>query len=71
VSDSGAARPGVRYQWLEGDLRAAREHGGLPLGDALGCLRYAMGAHHSVSSLGDPRPALRRLRALAAERRGG
>ncbi|MFL5886917.1 MAG: ATP-grasp domain-containing protein [Thermoleophilaceae bacterium] len=66
VSPAGDARPGLRYQWLEGDLRAVREGAGSPLGS----LRYAVGAQHSVSDLRDPKPALHRLRALVAERRG-
>ena len=43
------AQVGVRYQWLEGDLRRA---------PGLGALRYAVGAQHSISSLRDPVPAL-------------
>jgi hypothetical protein len=53
----GDAVPGVRYQWLEGDLRAAREHSRAPWRDAAGCLRYALGAGHSVWRASDPRPA--------------
>jgi hypothetical protein len=53
----------VRYQWLEGDLRAAH--------DPLGSLRYAFGARHSIASVSDPRPALHEVRRLIAERRGG
>lgn len=54
------ARVGVRYQWLEGDLRRALEErrGGL-LRDVGGSLVYAVGAAHSVSSARDPRPAVR------------
>jgi predicted ATP-grasp superfamily ATP-dependent carboligase len=59
----GDARPGVRYQWLEGDLRAAH--------DPLGSLRYAFGARHSIASVSDPRPAVHEVRRLIAERRGG
>jgi predicted ATP-grasp superfamily ATP-dependent carboligase len=57
----GDARPGIRYQWLEGDLRAAH--------DPIGSLRYAIGARHSISSLRDPKPVLREIRRLIAERR--
>lgn len=64
------AAPGVRYQWLEGDLRAAREDSRGAVRDLLDCLRYAAGAHHSVSSLRDPRPFFYAFRALLAERRG-
>lgn len=63
------ARPGVRYQWLEGDLRAARETPRGPVRDLLDSLRYAAGARHSISSLRDPGPAVYALRALIAERR--
>ncbi|MFI6989421.1 ATP-grasp domain-containing protein [Nonomuraea wenchangensis] len=61
------ARPGVRYHWLEGDLRRAaveRRSGLLP--DLAGTLRYAAGAVHSTLSLRDPAPALARIRATAA-----
>ena len=50
------ARPGVRYQWLEGDLRAVRESSG-GIGEIVGSLAYATRAHHSVWSAGDPLPA--------------
>ncbi|MEZ7125623.1 ATP-grasp domain-containing protein [Nonomuraea sp. AD125B] len=63
------ARPGVRYQWLEGDLRRAaveRRHGLLL--DLAGTLRFAAGAVHSTLSLRDPAPALARIRAMAAAR---
>ncbi|MEU4511059.1 ATP-grasp domain-containing protein [Nonomuraea wenchangensis] len=63
------ARPGVRYQWLEGDLRraAVERRGGLLL-DLAGTLRFAAGAVHSTLSLRDPAPALARIRAMAAAR---
>ncbi|MET8993263.1 ATP-grasp domain-containing protein [Nonomuraea wenchangensis] len=63
------ARPGVRYQWLEGDLRraAVERRGGLLL-DLAGTLRFAAGAVHSTLSLRDPVPALARIRAMAAAR---
>jgi predicted ATP-grasp superfamily ATP-dependent carboligase len=57
-AQAGEARPGVRYQWLEGDLRAARERSRGLLRDAGGCLRYAIGAHASIWSIGDPLPGL-------------
>ncbi len=54
------ARVGVRYQWVEGDLRRAfRERDGL-----LRALAYAPGAAHSVWSIRDPAPSLRRAAAL-------
>ena len=49
------ARPGTRYQWLEGDVRRALEDGGR--GEVVSCLRYAFGATHSIVSWRDPRPA--------------
>ena len=64
------AAAGVRYQWLEGDLRAAREDTRGPVRDLFDCLRYARGARHSVSSLRDPGPFVYAFRALLAERRG-
>jgi predicted ATP-grasp superfamily ATP-dependent carboligase len=70
VPEASDARPGVRYQWLEGDLRAAREDSRGTLRDLVDGLRYAAGAKHSVSSLSDPAPLLRVVRRLAAERRG-
>jgi predicted ATP-grasp superfamily ATP-dependent carboligase len=59
----GDARSGVRYQWLEGDLRAARERSAGPTGDVCGCLRYARSANPSIWSATDPLPGL-----LAARR---
>lgn len=52
-------RPGVGYQWLEGDLRRAvlQRDGGL-LRDVGGTLLAAPGRAHSVLSLRDPVPAL-------------
>jgi predicted ATP-grasp superfamily ATP-dependent carboligase len=57
-SQTGDARPGVRYQWLEGDLRAARECSRGPLRNACECVRYAMGANGSIWSASDPLPGL-------------
>ena len=64
------AAPGVRYQWLEADLRQARQdrRGGSAWADALGCLRWAAGARHSIWSVHDPRPAARAAAAFARER---
>jgi predicted ATP-grasp superfamily ATP-dependent carboligase len=60
VPASGEAVVGVRYQWLEGDLRVATAQRGRRLvGEALGCIRYAAGARHSTWSLTDPLPPLR------------
>jgi predicted ATP-grasp superfamily ATP-dependent carboligase len=65
-------RPGVRYQWLEGDLRRAREEPpGAPRWTAeLAALRWSLGARHAILSAGDPRPAARALATLVRERRG-
>ena len=55
VVPRGPALPGVRYQWLYGDLRAS----------GLAALRAAPGAAHSVLDVRDPLPAWRYLRSLA------
>ncbi|MFN2593513.1 MAG: hypothetical protein ABR579_01335 [Actinomycetota bacterium] len=54
------AATGIRYQWLEGDLRRAFEErrGGL-IKDIAGCLRYARGATHSIWNPDDRWPAIR------------
>jgi predicted ATP-grasp superfamily ATP-dependent carboligase len=64
------AATGVRYQWLEADLRQARQdrRGGSVAADALDCLRWSVGATHSTWRLTDPRPGLRA--AAAVLRRG-
>jgi predicted ATP-grasp superfamily ATP-dependent carboligase len=55
------ARLGVRYHWLEADLRrAAREHKGMT-----GSLRYALRAHHGIWDARDPGPGLRHATRLA------
>jgi predicted ATP-grasp superfamily ATP-dependent carboligase len=57
------ARAGVAYRWLEGDLRAItgllRRHR-LGAGGALRALRPRRGTAHSVVSLRDPGPTLKR-----------
>ncbi len=58
---SGPARPGVRYQWLYGDLRRGWRTGH----DLLGPLAYARRAAHSVWSPRDLRPASSYLGSLA------
>jgi predicted ATP-grasp superfamily ATP-dependent carboligase len=64
------AAAGVRYQWLEADLRRAREGRGTGsvTADALGCLRWSIGARHSIWALDDPRPFARAAAALVRER---
>ena len=67
------ARPGVRYQWLEGDVRRAlvERRGGLAR-DLVSCLRRATRSHHSVWDRRDPAPALRYVGTSVANRtRGG
>lgn len=67
VPELPAPRAGVRYQWLEGDLRrAARERRGGLARDVAGCARYAIGATHSIAHVRDPGPALRLVRLLGA-----
>jgi predicted ATP-grasp superfamily ATP-dependent carboligase len=59
-------RTGVRYQWLESDLRRAlRERRGGLLRDVLDTLRYARGAVHGLWQLRDPLPALRHVDVLS------
>jgi predicted ATP-grasp superfamily ATP-dependent carboligase len=59
------ARPGVRFQGLETDLRRARveRRGGLLL-DVVDTLTYAPGAAHSCLSARDPKPAAYQLAQL-------
>lgn len=54
------ATSGVRFQWLEGDLRRAlvERRGGL-VRDILDCFLYARGAAHPVWRKDDPWPAIR------------
>ena len=53
---------GIRYQWLEADLRraVAERRGGL-LRDVASCLRFSRGAAQSVWSARDPGPSLHYL----------
>ena len=54
------ARPGVRYQWLEGDLRRAmRQRGETGAMDVLRTLAFAPRATHSIWGASDPWPAVR------------
>jgi len=57
---------GVRYQWLEADLRRAwtERRGGL-VRDVRSCLAYARRARHGLWDRRDPWPALRHLATLA------
>ena len=61
------AAPGVRYQWLEGDLRRAlSERRGGRVRDLADCLRYARGATHSVFKVTDPGPGMSAVASLAS-----
>jgi predicted ATP-grasp superfamily ATP-dependent carboligase len=61
------ARIGVRYHWLEADLRRAlRQRRRGVVGDVLSCLSYAPRAVHSIWTAGDAGPALARSRLLLA-----
>lgn len=65
------ARPGVRYRWIEGDLRsvwAGLRSGRIHAAEALRALAPKRGTAHSTESLSDPRPTLVRIRHTA--RRG-
>lgn len=59
LASAPEARPGVRYQWLEGDLRAAREMRGGAVRDIAGCIAYARASHASIWSPRDPLPGLK------------
>ena len=63
------ARAGVRYQWLEGDLRRAfrQRRGGL-VRDIASSLLYAGGAVHSMARARDPLPVSRFAAHLAGRR---
>jgi predicted ATP-grasp superfamily ATP-dependent carboligase len=59
------ARPGVRYRWMEGDLRSlfsSLTSGRIGMASALRALRPHRGTAHSVESLRDPGPSFARLR---------
>jgi hypothetical protein len=60
-------RPGIRFQWLEGDLRSlfrAVREGRMSVRAALREARPRRGSVHSLESLHDPRPFLERFRFL-------
>lgn len=58
------AATGVRYQWLEGDLRRAAASR-TRRAETIAALRFAPGAVHSLWSGSDPAPALRLVGDLA------
>jgi len=59
---------GVRFQWLEGDLRRAwrQRRGGL-VADVLDCLAYARGAVHTLWRWDDAMPTVRAVGRLVRE----
>lgn len=65
-------RPGVRYRWLEGDVRhvmSALRQGRVTVTGAVGALAPHLGTAHSIEALSDPGPLVARLRyALGAGR---
>lgn len=74
------ARAGVRYHWLEGDLRSLREEpkaqtlaGELvhTLAGALGCLAYGWRSHASIWSATDPWPGMHAAWDVAANKLSG
>ncbi len=70
VQPSAPARVGVRYGWLEGDLKRALEErrGGL-LTDIVSCFTYPIGAVHAVWDWNDPRPTMSYPKAALASLR--
>lgn len=68
LPDVQAVRTGVRFQWLEGDLRRAwrQRRGGL-LHDVIDCLSYSRGAVHTLWRRNDPMPAVRFGASMAKE----
>ena len=59
------ARPGVRYRWIEGDLRslfASLRRGRTRPAAAVRALRPRRGTAHSIESLRDLKPSLTRIR---------
>jgi predicted ATP-grasp superfamily ATP-dependent carboligase len=61
---AGDAVPGVRYQWFEGDLRAACERPRALVREVGGCLRYALLVPHRIRNATDPLPAIRTAASL-------
>ena len=62
------ARPGITYQWLEGDLRRAvvERRDGL-WADLVSTVRDARGSAHSLASLSDPGPLFAQLGQVTKE----
>ena len=61
------ARPGVRYQWLEADLRRTLNARGAPrVRDVAGTVAAGVRSRHSLWDLRDPAPAAARIRRIVA-----
>lgn len=54
----GDAHPGVRYHWLEGDLRTMRSGSTGAMREAIDCIRYARRSHASIWKVSDPLPGV-------------
>jgi predicted ATP-grasp superfamily ATP-dependent carboligase len=66
VPDRSDAALGIRYSWLEGDLRrAAVERRGTLVADVGSTFRWAAGSSHSVLDVWDPWPGVRFCGVLA------
>lgn len=50
------AAPGVRYQWLEGDMKCALKQSSGRTRAALSAVGYMRGSHGPVASFNDPKP---------------
>jgi predicted ATP-grasp superfamily ATP-dependent carboligase len=62
----GETRVGVRYQWLEGDVRGALDASPRQaLAQMVDCVRYGLRATHSIWSWRDPMPAIGHMGELA------
>lgn len=63
------SRPGVRYQWLGGDVRRAlaQRQGGLPA-DLARTGAWALGSAHALWAVRDPEPRVRRMARLLRRR---
>ena len=58
IAEIPAARTGVTFHWLDGDVRrAVREHRGGLARDLADTVRYAVGAHHTTLNARDVGPA--------------
>lgn len=65
------ARPGVRYQWFEADLKRALGVRPGRLSSVAGTLRWALGAKHSIFDPSDREPAWAHLMRLVRRKKDG